>query len=41
MDEVKAVDVIYLDFSKAFDAVSNIILPESLAAHGLGVLFAE
>ena len=31
----KAVDVIFLDFSKAFDTVSHGILLENLAAHGL------
>ncbi|KAK4811295.1 hypothetical protein QYF61_023347 [Mycteria americana] len=36
VDEGKAVDVIYLDFSKAFGTVSHSILLEKLAAHGLG-----
>ncbi|GAB0203339.1 mitochondrial enolase superfamily member 1 [Grus japonensis] len=35
VDEGKAVDVIYLDFSKAFNTVSHSILLEKLAAHGL------
>ena len=35
-DEVKAVDIVYLDFSKAFDTAFNSILLEKLAAHGLG-----
>ncbi|GAB0179960.1 mitochondrial enolase superfamily member 1 [Grus japonensis] len=34
VDEGKAVDVVYLDVSKAFDTVSHGIL-EKLAAHGL------
>ncbi|XP_064296076.1 probable global transcription activator SNF2L2 [Phalacrocorax carbo] len=35
VDEGKAVDVTYLDFSKAFDTVSHVFLLEKLAAHGL------
>ena len=35
VDEGKAVDVVYLDFSKDFDTVSHSILWEKLAAHGL------
>ena len=35
MDDGKAVDVIYLDFSKVFDTASHSILLEKLAAHGL------
>ena len=35
VDEGKAVDVMYLDFSKDFDSVSHSILLEKLVAHGL------
>ena len=35
MDEGKAVDVVYLDFGKAFDTISHSILLKKLAAHGL------
>ncbi|GAB0184260.1 hypothetical protein GRJ2_000891300 [Grus japonensis] len=35
VDEGNAVDVVYLDFSKAFDTISHSILQEKLAAHGL------
>ena len=35
VDEGQAVDVVYLDFSKASDTVPHNILVEKLAAHGL------
>ncbi|PKU27232.1 rna-directed dna polymerase from mobile element jockey-like [Limosa lapponica baueri] len=35
VDEGKAVDVVYLNFSKAFDTVPHSIPLEKLAAHGL------
>ena len=35
VDKGKAVDVVYLDFSNAFDTVPHNVLVEKLAAHGL------
>ena len=35
MHEGKAVNVVYLDFSKAFDTVPHNILVKKVAAHGL------
>ena len=35
LDEGKAVDVVYLDFSKALNIISHSILLEKLVAHGL------
>lgn len=37
MDEEKTVDVVYLDFNKAFDTTFHSILLKKLATHGLDV----
>jgi len=40
VDEGKAVDVVCLEFTEAFDTVSHCVLLEKLAAHGSDALFA-
>jgi len=40
VDEGKAVDVVYLDFSKAFHTIPQSILQEKLAAHGLEWMYS-
>lgn len=37
VDEQEAVDVVYLDYSKAFDTISHTIVLEKLTDHGSGV----
>ncbi|KAF4802978.1 hypothetical protein TURU_019420 [Turdus rufiventris] len=41
IDEGKAVEIVYSDFSKAFDTISHGILLENLAAHGLEKVQSE
>lgn len=36
VDKGNDVDVVYLDFSKAFDTISHSVLLENLSVHGLG-----
>lgn len=39
MDEGKAADAVYWDFSRAFHTVSHSVLLEKQAAHGLDIYF--
>jgi len=41
VDEGKAVDVVYVGFSKAFVTVSHSTLQEKLAAHGLDLVYTS
>ena len=41
LDQGSPVDIVYLDFSKAFDKVSHIRLVKKLAAHGIGGCMLE